>query len=489
MFNNYLTRAGAESTARSEKVDIRRRFSLRSSGIALSFLLLPAIAGLGLSACGEHSKPVEEKKTEKSSGPKIIPLTEETAKRIDFQTETVTSRAVVVPLHLTGRIEPDYGCAVDVSARIAGRITEIKVKPGEMVARGQLLAMVDSPPVTDLQGELVEAKSKLAIAEAHAERERQIYEEHLERPKGLLDARALMQNTRVQAELAELEYQRLEGLYREKIAATKDYLAAKAALAKAKVDFEQASTALAREEQLYKNRALMKRDYQLALAEVTRMKQHVNTIVKRLDFLGADHTMTQRVLKTGDINGLVRIVSPITGILSKYEVGVGEMVQPDLSMFRITDLKTVQASADLPEVDLERVKLGDTVRIHVPSYPDRKFEGKISFISSDVNPLTRTVPIRARLVNSTGLLKANMYAEIDLEGASRNFLACPKAAIQERDGRKVVFVKHPDGFEERAVKLGVIGEQYIEVQSGLSDGDVVATQGSLMLKTELSYQH
>ena len=125
----------------------------------------------------------------------------------------------------------------------------------------------------------------------------------------------------------------------------------------------------------------------------------------------------------------------------------------------------------------------------MPSYPDRKFQGKISFISSDVNPLTRTVPIRARLVNSTGLLKANMYAEIDLEGASRNFLACPKAAIQEREGRKVVFVKHPDGFEERAVKLGVIGEQYIEVQSGLSDGDVVATQGSLMLKTELSYQH
>jgi len=158
-------------------------------------------------------------------------------------------------------------------------------------------------------------------------------------------------------------------------------------------------------------------------------------------------------------------------------------------MFKITDLKTVQASADLPEIDLRRVRIGDTVKINVPSFPDRRFEGRIAFISPDVNPLTRTVPIRARLTNTTGLLKTNMYAEIDLEGASRNFLACPKAAIQERDNRKVVFVKHPDGYEERPVTLGVIGEDYIEVKSGLTDGETVATQGSLMLKTELSYRN
>jgi cobalt-zinc-cadmium efflux system membrane fusion protein len=452
-------------------------------------LFICCALSFSLTGCGEHGKPEPEKKTESSSASKIIPLSEETAKKIEFKTEKVVNRDVIVPLHLTGRIEADYGASVDVSARIAGRITDIQVKPGDIVARGQLLAMVDSPQVTDLQGELVEATSKLGIAEAHADRERQIYEEYLERPKGLLDARALMQNTRVQAELAELEYQRLEGLYKEKIAATKDYLAAKAALARAKVDYENASTALAREEQLYKNRALMKRDYQLAIAEVTRMKQHVNTIVKRLDFLGADHTMTQKVLKTGNINGLVRIVAPISGVVSKYEIGVGEMVQPDISMFKITDLKTVQASADLPEIDLRRVRIGDTVKINVPSFPDRRFEGRIAFISPDVNPLTRTVPIRARLSNTTGLLKTNMYAEIDLEGASRNFLALPKAAIQERDNRKVVFVKHPDGYEERPVTLGVIGEDYIEVKSGLTDGETVATQGSLMLKTELSYRN
>ena len=167
-----------------------------------------------------------------------------------------------------------------------------------------------------MQGEAVEAKSKLAIAEAHAERERQIYEEQLHRPKALLEAQATLQTTQVHAELSEQELKRQEDLYREKIAATKDYLTAKANYAKAKVAFEQAKTALAREEQLYKNRGLMKRDYQLTLAEVTRDKQHLATIIKRLDFLGADKKMTQKVLATGNINGLVQITAPITAALS-----------------------------------------------------------------------------------------------------------------------------------------------------------------------------
>ena len=68
-------------------------------------------------------------------------------------------------------------------------------------------------------------------------------------------------------------------------------------------------------------------------------------------------------------------------------------------------------------------------------------------------------------------------------------MACPKSAIQEHDGGKIAFVKKTDGFQARPIKLGKEGELYCEVLSGLSDGESVATQGSLMLKTELKYQH
>ena len=391
--------------------------------------------------------------------------------------------------HLTGRIEADYGGEVDVSARISGRVSKILARPGETVQKGQTLALIDSPQISDLQAEAVESKSKLAIAEAHAERERQIYQEQMQRPKALLEARVNLQHMQVQAELIEQEFLRQEGLYKEKIAATKDFLAAKAAYSKAKVDLEQAKTALQREEGLYKNRSLMKKEYQVALAEVAREKQHLHTITKRLDFLGADHKMTEEVLVSGNITGLVRIVAPMTGVLSRYDCAVGEVVQPERSMFKLTDLKFVQVSADLPEIDLARVKLGDKVVIKIASYPNQQFTGTVSYISVNVNPDTRSVPIRARLANPDGRLRTNMFAEIDLEGNARNFLACPQAAVQEHDGKKIVFVKCSQGFEERPITLGAQGRNYDEVLTGLKAGEVVATQGSLMLKTELNYQH
>ena len=453
-----------------------------------SLLLASAVTLTALlTACGHHQE--KEEKEPVSTGPKLIELSDEVAKRVDFKTEIIEKRDVIVPLHLTGRVEPDYGKEVDVSARVAGRIREIKVKPGELIEHGTLLAVVDSPAVSDLQAEAVEAKSKLAIAEAHAERERQIYEEQLTRPKALLDSKAMLQNTQVQAELAELEYKRIEGLFREKIAATKDYLIAKAALARAKVDYEQAKVTHAREEQLYKNRALMKRDYQLALAEVAREKQHLNTITKRLEFLGADSKALSHILESGNINGLVRLIAPIAGILNRYDCAVGEMIDPNKPLFKLSDLHSVQVSADLPEVDLQRVHHGDKVKISITSYPGQVFEGTISYISVNVHPETRTVPIRARLENESGKLRTNMYAEMDLQGAAKNFVAVPKAAVQERDGKKIVFVKKAGGYEERPITTGIAGENYYEVKSGLTEGEIVATQGSLMLKTELSYQN
>jgi cobalt-zinc-cadmium efflux system membrane fusion protein len=82
-----------------------------------------------------------------------------------------------------------------------------------------------------------------------------------------------------------------------------------------------------------------------------------------------------------------------------------------------------------------------------------------------------------------------MYADIEIEGKPRYLLACPKSAIHDCSGKKVVFVNKESGFEARPVKLGIDNELYSEVLSGLVEGDEVATQGSLMLKAELGNRH
>ncbi len=457
---------------------------------------LPAVfawvIGLALAGCGgpKPEQPTSEAHPAEAAtpkGPRLIQLAGKTADQLQIQTEAITRNKIIVPLHLTGRIEPDFGKEVDVSSRVTGKVRSVRVHPGDVVAAHQVLAQVDSREISDLEAEVIEAKAKLTTAEAQEERERQIFEEQLQRPKILIDAQATYQSAKVRKELAESEFKRVEGLMHERIAAAKDYISAKATLATATVEYNQAYTDLQREQSLYKNKAMMKRDLQLAQAEAARERQHFKTLKQRLKFLGV--TTVDQLLTSGHISGVVNITAPVTGVISHMDIAQGEVIHPEKSIFKITDLSTVIVRADLPEVDLGRVKMGDSVNIRVSSYPNQTFKGVINYISDHVSPESRTLSIRARLDNPLRKFRTNMFAEIDLQGEPRMVLACPKAAVQEHDHEKVVFVERQGGFEERKIKTGIESEQFVEVVSGVEPGEKVATQGSLMLKTELTYKH
>lgn len=453
-------------------------------------VIVACALSLSLAACGDASKPAAEVPAGEAAtakGPRLIKLEGKTADQLQIHTQKIDRAEIMVPLHLTGRIEPDFGKEVDVSSRVTGKVHAVKVHPGDVVQAHQVLAVIDSREVGELEAELIEAKAKLTMAQAHEERERQIFEEQLQRPKTLIDAQATYQSAKVKKELSESEYKRLEGLMRERIAAVKDYITAKATLSTAQVEYNQALTDLQREQSLYKNKAMMKRDLQLAQAETARDKQHFQTLRQRLQVLGV--TAPEQLIKTGKISGIINITAPCTGAISHMDIAPGEVIHPEKSVFKITDLSTVIVRADLPEVDLGRVKKGDSVNIRVPSYPKQMFKGVISYISDHVSPESRTLSVRARLENPQRKFRTNMFAEIDLHGEPRTVLACPKAAIQEHDHDKVVFVAHEAGFEERKVKTGIENEEYVEIVSGVEPGESVATQGSLMLKTELTYKH
>lgn len=460
-------------------------------GFFFANVFLTIITVTSLSACGSKGESADASLSNHAepAGPKLIKVSEKVAQQIDMRHEVIKKHALTIPLHVTGKIEPDLGKEVDVTSRINGRVKKILVAPGQEVRHGQVMAMLDSQEISDLQAELIEAKAKLNIAQAHVEREQMVYNELLIRPKTLIEAQTGFEAATVQKELAETEFHRQQGLYKEKISAQKDYLAAKALSATANATFEQARVSYEREKNLFKNKSMLRKDLQLAEAEAAREQQHYNTLKQRLDFLGADPAMLASVIKSGKISGLVRIIAPVDGVVSHHDVAVGEVVHPDKSMFKVTDLSTVVVKADLPEVDVARVHLGGKVKVNVASYPNEVFYATVSFISEHVNPDTRTVSVRARLNNIGRKFKLQMFAEIDLEGASRDLLACPKSAVQEMDGKPVVFVRKGEGYEERHLKLGVDSEKYYEVLSGLESGEEVVTQGSLMLRTELTYKH
>lgn len=461
----------------------------KKNAIALSAgLIVLAVAAWIIAAAFSLQSHQDEDKAEKQVE-NFIEVNKEVANEIAIKDEVIERRNVALTLRITGQIKPEVGKEVDVNTRFNGRVINVRVTLGQQVKPGDPLATIDSREIGDLQAELIEAKSKLEIAKAHERREAQIYEEQLQRPAALIQAKSDFNQAKTRLELAESEYRRQEQLHQERIASTKDFLRSKAGFDNATAEFGEAQQSLQREERLFANRAMMRRDVDVARAESKRAEQHLNTLKQRLAFLGVPQHMLEEVIKFGKMQVLVPLISPADGIVTNIDVAVGEVISPEKVAFTVTNLSSVVVAADLPEIDLSRVRVGSLVQVKIASYPKEVFLGRINYISQVVDPETRTVKIRAKLVNLDGRLRSNMFAEIDIEGEAAEMLACPKSALQERDGNKVVYAQVPGGYQERAIKIGRESEEYVEVLSGLAPGEKVATQGSLMLKTELTYRH
>jgi cobalt-zinc-cadmium efflux system membrane fusion protein len=183
------------------------------------------------------------------------------------------------------------------------------------------------------------------------------------------------------------------------------------------------------------------------------------------------------------------ILSPISGTVIYRNVVKGEHVEPTKILYTISDLNTLWAILDAYEKDLPFINEKSKVTIFSAIYPDKKFKGKITYISDLVDERLRTIKIRVDVDNTEGFLKPNTYIQGAIENLKerQDILAIPEEAIQTLDGEKIVFVfEEDDVFAVRHVKLGnKVGEKRIIVQ-GLDEGDEIVIKGAFHLKAELS---
>jgi membrane fusion protein, heavy metal efflux system len=395
--------------------------------------------------------------------------------------EEIERRDLPIFLSLKGVVLSLPGKESDVSVRIIGKVVKVAAHLGDKVTTGQLLAVLDSKEISELEAELIEAKSQVRIAKARREREKQIMDEQLHRPKALIAAQERFDELKAQEELAESEFKRQDGLRKEKISSGRAFMTAKTENAQAQALFEQAKLELQREQSLYKNKALLSKDFEIADAEADHDAQHLDTLKQRLLFLGMEQKSIDNVMNSGKISGEHNIIAPVSGVISHEDVAIGEVVESNHSMFRILDLSEVDVKGEVLENEISLIKIGHKVTVTVPSYPDEEFEGTIDYLSDHINPETHTLATRARLANKDGKFKENMTAEIDLDGPHREILACPKTALIHDKGNVLVFVVENRQFVLRPIITGLTAKDYVEVRSGLSEKDkvVAGTRQSL----------
>ncbi len=331
--------------------------------------------------------------------------------------------------HLTeGKIAVDEDRATLVFSPYSGRVIKLLAKPGDMVAAGQPLFVVEAPDMVQAQNDFISAVA------------------------GLNKARS-------QLELAKIVENQNKSLNATHAVSLRDLQQAQAATLAAQNDVRTTETSL----------------------EVVR---------NRLRILGKTDEEITTFSETGAISPQTTIHSPIAGTVVQRKVGPGQYVNTTSNSpaandptFVIGDLSTVWLVAYVREAEAPNVRIGEAVHFTVLAYPNRVFPANIAYVATSLDAGTRRLLVRATINNSRGLLRPEMFASVTiLTGEGDSSPAVPREAIIYDGKIAHVWIARDDhAVEPRTIKTGLSNGQMVQVLDGLRLGEKVVTKGSLFL--------
>ena len=258
---------------------------------------------------------------------------------------------------------------------------------------------------------------------------------------------------------------------------------------KAADSFRLADRFYVRAQGLYQHHAIAERDLEQAESDRTLAQADLNAAEQGLKILGIKNP--EDLAKTPS-SALIPVLAPIGGEVVERLVQPGQVVQAGQTQaFTITDLSTVWVLANVYQADLAYVRNGDDVVVETDAYPDR-FHGRISYVSSALDPNTRTLQARILVDNPGEKLKRDMYCTVTVTaGVLSNVIAVPNSSVL-RDDNNQPFVYVATGqnqFGRRDVDLGDSQNGQTQIIKGISVGERVVGDGSLFLQFANSLQH
>lgn len=241
---------------------------------------------------------------------------------------------------------------------------------------------------------------------------------------------------------------------------------ARAMLVQADAQASNADRELVRMEKLHKEGVA-------ADAKLDLVRTQVRTARSSRDAAQAQLGMAERGARDSSVR------APFAGLIARRYVSQGEFVQPGQKLFDLVALDPIEVEFTLTERDSSRVVLGQPVDVRVAPFPDEVFRAEVVVIAPTIDPLTRTLRVKARMPNPDGRLRPGLFARADLGVSVRENVAMipQEAVLQRADGSVAYRVVDGTRAERRAIKVGVIRNGRVEVIEGLAVGDQVVVRG------------
>lgn len=177
------------------------------------------------------------------------------------------------------------------------------------------------------------------------------------------------------------------------------------------------------------------------------------------------------------------IAAPFDGVLGLRRISAGALVSPGTIITTLDKIDTMKLDFTVPEVFLGTLTTGTALTARTVAYPDDDFTGSIETIDTRVDPVTRSVPVRAILPNPDGKLKPGMLMTVELRRNERSSPTIPERALVPLGERQAVYLVTPEGTAKLVeITLGSRIPGYVEVVAGLAAGDEIVVDGVLSLR-------
>lgn len=351
-------------------------------------------------------------------------------------------------LQATGIVKAQVGAIVRIGARATGTIKEMRVRVGDEVRAGEVIAQIDD---RELQAQRDEAEARLERAVAERQRVLDVY------PRRIAEADAQLKLAQAQSDYAKANAARQVQLFGQKLVSRDTMESAQ------REETVTANTVRARKATL-----------DLTITEFAKEKVKAEKSVEEAQ--ATVQTIDTRISYT-------RIVSPINGVVSQVTTQQGETVVAGLqvaNLITVLDPTRLEMWVYVDETDVGQIKPGMPVEFRVDAYPDVVFPGSVDTIYPQPEIRDNIVYYQALVLlspeNSTKL-RPEMTTQCQIVVETKdNVLAIPNAALKWVDNQQTVFLVQEGKARRADVKLGLAGLNETEVLSGLSAGQLVATQ-------------
>lgn len=409
-------------------------------------------------------------------------------------------------IELPAEVQLNTDRLVHVTPRVSGIVALVEKTLGDRVEAGDLLCVLDSREMGNAKMEYLADLSRFEVSRADYERARTVFEntkkllvildaeptpdQALARAHNLPvgDNKNKLLTAYIRMKVSRRNFERIEELLKSKIASEADFLQVQGAYEIGRADY------LSTREEISFNLKLI---YLRAEKNFKVAETETHNAERGLHILGLTHEETARIADGGkgidaDISRYASH-SPISGIIVDRHLTRGELVDSTTRLYTIADLSDVWVIGRVYERDVRFLKPGQTATVRLNAFPDESFAGVVDYISSRLDPATRTVQARVILPNPERRLRSGMFGVVsvfiergDPDPSAPGGLLVPIQAVQRlKEGHAVYQVLAPGRFRQVPVQVLARSRQFAEVSGPLKVGDKVVVGDTFVLKSEV----